>query len=226
VQGRAAIQPHSTSAVTRLGRRRRQPRPSFVPGTLCCAAEGFSLHANVLVPEDRREQLEHLCRYVTRPPIATQRLSLAPDGRVVYGLKRHWRDGTSAVSFDPLTFIERLASLVPRPRCHLLTYHGILAPAAQWRDQVVPASRDSAEHVPLAIHSASRRATWAELLQRVFAIDALTCPHCGGKRKLIALITQASIVRRILAHLRLPTEPPALAPARAPPESAELAFDA
>jgi hypothetical protein len=119
----------------------------------------------------------------------------------------------------------RLASLVPRPRCHLLTYHGILAPAAQWRDEVVPAGRDGTQRSSSAIHSPSRRATWAELLQRVFAIDVLTCPHCGGKRKLIALITERSVVRRILAHLGLPTQPPALAPARAPPEP-ELAFDA
>ncbi|MBM4369944.1 MAG: transposase, partial [Deltaproteobacteria bacterium] len=50
------------------------------------------------LPAGELERLEHLCRYVTRPPIATQRLALAPDGRVIYGLKRHWRDGTSAVS--------------------------------------------------------------------------------------------------------------------------------
>jgi len=92
----------------------------------------------VLVPAGELEQLEHLCRYVTRPPIATQRLALAPEGRVIYGLKRHWRDGTSAVSFDPLTFIERLAALVPHPRAHQLTYHGVLAPASAWRDLVVP----------------------------------------------------------------------------------------
>ncbi|MCC7013024.1 MAG: transposase [Planctomycetes bacterium] len=89
----------------------------------------------MLVPAGELERLEHLCRYVTRPPIATQRLVLSPDGRVVYGLKRHWRDGTSAVSFDPLTFIERLAALVPHPRAHQLTYHGVLSPASAWRDQ-------------------------------------------------------------------------------------------
>ena len=39
-----------------------------------------------------------------------------------------------AIAFDPLDFVSRLAALVPRPRAHLLTYHGILAPAAEWRD--------------------------------------------------------------------------------------------
>jgi hypothetical protein len=114
---------------------------------------------------------------------------------------------------------------VPRPRCHLLTYHGLLAPAAAWRDDVVPGGRDSAARHGAAIHSASRRATWAELLQRVFAFRLLTCPHCGGERKLIALITERAVVRKILDHLGLPTAPPALAPARAPPQP-ELAFDA
>ena len=82
VQGRAAVASHSSPGVTRLGRRRER-QASFVPGTLCSEVDGSSLHANVLVPEERREQLEHLCRYVTRPPIATERLSLSPDGRLV-----------------------------------------------------------------------------------------------------------------------------------------------
>lgn len=55
-------------------------------------------------------------------------------------------------------------------------------------------------------------------MKRVFAIDVLVCPHCAGTRKLIALLTDGLVVRKILAHLGLSTEPPPLAPARAPPE--------
>jgi hypothetical protein len=177
--------------------------------------DGFSLHAKVCVREDERERLERLCRYVARPPIATERLSLSPEGKVVYRLRRRWRDGTEAIVLDPLTFLERLAALVPRPRAHQLTYHGVLAPAAAWRDLVVPGSparRLATSHTP------RQRLTWAELLKRVFAIDVLTCPDCGGLRKLIALIHDGPVVKRILTHLGLPTEPPELAPARAPPQ--------
>ena len=60
-------------------------------------------------------------------------------------------------------------------------------------------------------------------MKRVFEIDALTCPYCGGKRKLIALLTDGRVVRKILEHLGLPTSAPSLAPARAPPEL-ELAW--
>jgi hypothetical protein len=50
---------------------------------------------------------------------------LPPARRGGWRLKRHWCDGTSAVSFDPLNFIERLAALVPSPRAHQPTYHGL-----------------------------------------------------------------------------------------------------
>ncbi len=44
----------------------------------------------------RCDALDRLARYVARPAIATERLSLAPDGRVPYQLRRPWRDGWSA----------------------------------------------------------------------------------------------------------------------------------
>ncbi len=39
---------------------------------------------------------------------------------------------------SPMTFISRLAALVPAPRTNLVTYHGLLAPAAAYRSKVVP----------------------------------------------------------------------------------------
>ena len=41
--------------------------------------------------------------------------------------------------------IERLVALVPRPRKHLVTYHGVLAPAAGLRPRVVPRVEEEAE---------------------------------------------------------------------------------
>lgn len=41
---------------------------------------------------------------------------------------------------DPTTFLSRLAALVPLPRQHMLTYHGIQALAASARDRIVPPS--------------------------------------------------------------------------------------
>ena len=48
-----------------------------------------------------------------------------PDGRVVHELRAPFRDGTTHFVFELLAFIERLAALVPPPRLHQLTYHGV-----------------------------------------------------------------------------------------------------
>jgi len=39
---------------------------------------------------------------------------------------------------SPLEFMQRLAALVPRPRLHLIRFHGVLAPNARLRPEVIP----------------------------------------------------------------------------------------
>ena len=39
---------------------------------------------------------------------------------------------------SPLEFMQRLAALVPRPRLHLIRFHGVLAPHAKLRAEIVP----------------------------------------------------------------------------------------
>jgi hypothetical protein len=49
--------------------------------------------------------------------------------------------------------------------------------------------------------------------RRVFGVDALRCPRCARPMVVLALISDLPVVARILTHLGLPAEPPALAPA-------------
>jgi hypothetical protein len=51
-----------------------------------------------------------------------------------------------------------------------------------------------------------------QLLRRVFALNVLTCPHCGGPQHLIGRLTDPVVVRKFLAPLGLPTEPQRRAP--------------
>jgi hypothetical protein len=116
----------------------------------------------------------------------------------------------------------------------LVTYHGVLAPAAGYRHGVVPpplpdakdpeGCRHHAEerrpakageacvhddapppkaeprqpfvlHAPAKPHRPRKRYSWAELLRRVFLIDVLTYPGCGGPRKLLAAILDQGAIR-------------------------------
>lgn len=58
----------------------------------------------------------------------------------------------------------------------------------------------------------SRRTPWAELLQRVFEVDALSCPKCGARMRVLSAITDPEVARRILDCLRMPSRAPPLVP--------------
>jgi hypothetical protein len=187
--------------------------------------EGFDLHAGVAVP-GHRARLERLSRYVLRPPVTGDRLSVAADGRVVLRLRHPWADGTTHLGFEPTAFLERLAVLVPRPRVNLLLYYGVLAPHAAWRAEVVPPTRAAVEASgAVAVASPGADAIvpaslagrqWADLMRRAFEVDVLAC-GCGGRLRLLALLESGTVTTRILRHLGLPSEIPAARPARAPP---------
>ncbi|MES9875285.1 MAG: IS91 family transposase, partial [Candidatus Sedimenticola sp. 6PFRAG7] len=156
---------------------------------------GFSLHAGVAARSDERKKLERLCRYISRPAVSEQRLSLTKNGNVRYQLKTPYRDGTTHVIFEPLDFIARLAALVPKPRVNLTRFHGVFAPNSRRRVLVTPArrgkgSKSKAANVKQEQPPAERRSsmTWAQRLKRVFNIDIETCSACGGAMKVIASI--------------------------------------
>ena len=109
----------------------------------CVTVGGLSVHAEVGVPARDRRRLQRLCRYTGRPPVATQRLSRLGEGRLLYRLKRRWRDGTTHVVLEPLELLEKLAALVPPPRIHQVRYHGILGPAVVSPSVRRPSSRSA-----------------------------------------------------------------------------------
>jgi len=136
-------------------------------------AAGFSLHAGVAAKANERAKLERLCRYISRPALSTKRLSLNRNGQVRYELKTPWRNGTTHVIFEPLDFISRLVSLVPKPRVNLTRFHGVFAPNSKHRKQITLAKRDRGGKTRSLDEDqtpAERKAamTWAKRLKRVF----------------------------------------------------------
>ena len=140
-------------------------------------------------------------------------------GQVVLKLKTPYRNGTTHIVMSPLEFMQRLAALVPRPRLHLIRFHGVLAPNAKLRSEVVPApaqttTAGAGDCKHAHAHSAPVRMRWARLLKRVYDIDIEHCQGCGGKFKIIAVIEEPSVIERILTHLGLCAQPPPRTPAR------------
>ena len=131
---------------------------------------------------------------------------------------------------------------LPRPRLHLIRFgvritslrevsgpplreHGVLAPNAKLRAQVVPQKPEPPAQAalpaacePTCAHHRPVRLIWAKLLKRVFEIDRAHCPNCGGQLKIIAANLKQPVIEKILTHLGLQ----ALAPPRAPARRSQL----
>jgi len=100
-----------------------------------------------------------------------------------------------------LQFLAKLAALTPRPAINLLLYHGVLAPHARWRPQVVgygrpapeAAADDSAEPARLPPPPPPNW-TWAALLQREELLEVgRTGRVVGGRQGLRACRVLAAI---------------------------------
>jgi len=47
------------------------------------------------------------------------------------------------------------------------------------------------------------RKGWAEIHRKVYEVDPLLCPHCGGQMSIIAFIEDHKVIDKIIAHLKL-----------------------
>jgi len=192
-------------------------------GPCCASVQGFSLHAHTAIPAHRRDELERLIRYTARGAVSLERLQTDANGDLLYTFTHPWSDGTTGIRLAPLELLEKLAALVPLPRVHLVRYGGCLAPHSHLRGAIRPTLRqqglDGEEAPPGTPYW-----PWARLLSRVFGLEMRICPFCRrGSLRIIAVITQESVITRILRHLQLASVPPPMAPARGRQEIA--AFD-
>jgi hypothetical protein len=164
IQYRIAIGPHAGRKALTLYRVPPLEEELTIP--LLARMFGFSLHAGTVCEAHQRSKLERLCRYITRPPIATKRLTVDDRGRVIYRYKRPFRDGSTHVVLEPLDLMARLAALVPRPRLNLTRFHGIFAPNFKHRNRIVPQRPQG------RVDSDKPRApmSWTQRLKRVFAM--------------------------------------------------------
>jgi len=140
--------------------------------------------------------------------------------------------------FEPLAFIAEVTQHVPDAGQHLIHYYGwysnksrglraraATASADPTQPSAVPASAIEEE-----LSRAAARRRWAALIKRVYEVDPLVCPKCGGEMRVIAFIErrQRDVIRKILEHCGLWEEPRAPARAAAPPVQAglELRYEA
>jgi hypothetical protein len=123
---------------------------------------------------------------------------------------------------DPLEFLAPVLVHSPN-KGHVMTrFYGWYANRPRgMRGKAAPAAADGPPAIVPAPRLAPTEATrrWAALLQQLFEVDPLACPTCRGPMRIIAFITQASVIDQILTHLRTRAAHGTHTGARSPPST-------
>ena len=181
---------------------------------------GFHVHTAVWVPEEDRAFATRLARYCARNPVALERLTYDRAAKAVTYRSDKSEGPTAGTETVDLRSSCRGSSCTSPTRGTSprdATAGMPTARAACGRRRSPPPRTGPPAIVPtprLAPTEASRR--WASLLQQIFEVDPLACPACHGAMRVVAFITQASVIDQILTHLRTRAAQAAHAGARSP----------
>lgn len=171
---------------------------------------GFSVDSSVKVEPEDGAGMERLARCMMRPPLSLARMNWTEGAReVAYTLKPKEGQPGAQERLDPLDFLARLLAHVPEPRLHLAHYYGWYSNVSRGRRHkgkdanlaTTPSRWHEADGLPPAERRARRR-RWAQLVRRVYEVDPLVCPRCGGEMRIISVILDPAVITAILDHLR------------------------
>ena len=103
---------------------------------------------------------------------------------------------------DDLELIARVTSRIPDKGQVMVRYYGLYANAHRGKVRKanrVPALLGLVEENPPPLPSKG----WAEMIRKIYEVDMLVWPRCGGRMKVVAFLTEPAVVDRIIRHLEL-----------------------
>jgi len=193
--------------------------PGFADRLLTWRHSGFQVYRAESVEPDDAPALERLCAYIGRAVFASTRVEYDPSA----GTVRYRTAKGAQLCLDALEWIALVIQHIPNRGDHTHHYFGYYSNAARGkRQKLVTAPDSSAAGAKQQLATADAdsdtedfrrqcRSAWARLILRVYEVDPLVCPDCGGRFRVIAFIDAPETIRRILRHLHLwdlPARPP------------------
>ena len=174
---------------------------------------GFNVHSKVRA--QNKKEAERIGKYMIRPILSLRRLSLDEEqGHIVYQYGKH---NGETEHMDYLEFIARVTSHIPDKGQVMIRYYGIYANAHRGKKKkarVDPSCpliiEDEASFMPSS--------GWADMIRKVYEIDPLICPKCGGQMRIISFIEDYKVIDKIIDHLKLTFK------AERPPPPAQAQF--
>jgi hypothetical protein len=171
--------------------------PEWAEKILSWRHTGFNVHS--WVRARTKKEAERVGKYMIRPLLALERLFLdEKQGQVCY---QYGKEPKETERMDYLEFIARVTSHIP-DKGQITVRYGLYANAH--RGMVKKASL-AVSYLPMVEDKLRPLPSkgWAEMVRKVYEVDPMVCPQCGGSMKVIAFLTDYAVVDRIINHLKL-----------------------
>ncbi len=153
-----------------------------------------------------------------RCPLVLERLNWdAERGEVTYQARPKRSKGPSGgiERWDVLEFIARATDHIPETGQQLIRNWGYYSNASRAKRRRESGLLNSTHGNQNDHHEQDsndghrqRRLSWAKMIQKVYEIDPLLCPFCGGEVKILSFIIKPKTIKKILDAMDLPSQKP------------------
>ena len=121
---------------------------------------------------------------------------MANESKVIYKSK----NGNDTKEFDAVDFIASLCSHIPNKNEQMVRYTGYYSNVCRGKRK----KQGSVEFeyvIEDDSYNKSCSKSWARLIKKIYEVDPLICPKCGGGMRIIAFIEDCKVIRKILDWL-------------------------
>jgi len=108
-----------------------------------------------------------------------------------------------------------VCSHVPNKGEQMVRYYGYYSPAFRGMARGKWKKKDEDGLIPSILttdgSTKEHKRNWARLIQKIYEIDPLCCPNCQNQMKIISVIENEAVIKKILKHLglwRIKARPP------------------
>lgn len=181
---------------------------------------GFNVHAGEPVPPEAKADLEDLAQYILRNPFSVAKMTMeSPADTVIYRSQLNAKINRNFEVFTPTDFLAAITQHIPDQGVQMVRYYGYYSNkmrGARHRaalPELVPHKPGISPPPPLKLPSKK----WRDLILRVWHADPLLCPVCQHPMRVIAVIDDPGVVKKILRHLGAWHDPPSGQPSHCAP---------
>lgn len=66
--------------------------------------------------------------------------------------------------------------------------------------QISTQLKDTTVIIPISLSRKRFKKNWTRLIRKIYNVDPLKCPKCGGRMKIISFIEEEAVIKKILSH--------------------------